>query len=309
MKYISYGALALILMVGMGVSQEKRAVCRYLEQPVDDQTFATFLDFFAVDKNLPFELELINEMEEDGVRWEHISFQSTPAERIFALFYRAAVSGSEKQPAIVFLHGGGARGKDYRRLKIMFQALARDGWSVLAIDMKHFGERNTGLMKTFTEQDKHDKLYNQPSVYLEWVTQTVKDVKRSIDILIEERNVDPQRIGLVGLSRGAIAGTIVGGAEPRLGAVVLLFGGHFDALEREHLPAACPANYIGRISPRPIFAINGTRDTDMIRETSVAPLHALAKVPKTTHWVDRGHGGLTEEDMALMMKWLRENLK
>ena len=94
-----------------------------------------------------------------------------------------------------------------------------------------------------------------------------------------------------------------------LGAIVLLNVGHFDALEREHLPAACPANYIGRISPRPIFAINGTQDTDMIRETSVAPLHALAKEPKTIHWVDRGHSGLTEEELAMMLKWLRENLK
>jgi hypothetical protein len=47
----------------------------------------------------------------------------------------------------------------------------------------------------------------------------------------------------------------------------------------------------------------------MIRETSVEPLYALAKEPKTIHWVDGGHGGMTEEEMALVFKWLRENLK
>jgi dienelactone hydrolase len=308
MKHMSCGALALFLTVGMSLSQEK-PLCPYLAQPVDDQTFQTFLGFFAIDEDLPFNLELIDEKEEDGVRREHISFQSTPAERVFAYFFRPVVVGSGKQPAIIFLHGGIPRAKDARGALRFSQALTRDGWSVLAIDMKHFGERNTGLMTTFTEKDKHDKLYNQPSVYLEWVTQTVKDVKRSIDFLIKERNIDAKRIGLAGISRGAIVATIVGGAEPRLGAVVLLFGAHFDALEREHLPAACPANYIGRISPRPLFAINGTRDADMIRETSVEPLHALAKEPKTIHWVDRGHGGMTEDEIALLFKWLRDNLK
>jgi dienelactone hydrolase len=219
------------------------------------------------------------------------------------------VVGSEKQPAIIFLHGGIPQGKNGRGVKRASQPLTRDGWTVLALDLKHFGERNDGLMTTFTEQDKHDKLYNQASVYLEWVTQTVKDVSRTIDFLVRERNVDPERIGLIGFSRGAILGTIAGAADRRLGAVVNLFGGHFDALEREHLPAACPANYVGRISPRPLFAINGTRDTDMIRETSVEPLYRLAKEPKTLHWTDRGHGRLTEDERTLVLKWLRENLK
>jgi dienelactone hydrolase len=307
-KCIGYSVLASILTVGMSASQEK-AVCPYLVQPVDDHTFETFLGFFATDKNLPFSPEVFETVKEGGIRREHISYQSTPAERIFAYFYRPVVIGAEKQPAIIFIHGGVPQGKDGRGARRIPQALTRDGWNVLAFDLKHFGERNDGLMTTFTEKDKHDKLYNQPSVYLEWVTQTVKDVSRSIDFLLKERNVDPQRIGLVGFSRGAMVATIAGGAERRLGAVVNLYGGHFDALEREHLPAACPANYVGRISPRPLFAINGTRDTDMIEETSVAPLYRLAKEPKTIRWVDGGHAAMTDEDMAVMLKWLRDNLK
>ncbi len=84
---------------------------------------------------------------------------------------------------------------------------------------------------------------------------------------------------------------------------------HFDALERGHLAAACPANYIGRISPRPLLMINGTHDTDHVKETSAEPLYRLAKPPKLILWADTGHQLPTEEHRAALLKWLRENLK
>jgi dienelactone hydrolase len=127
--------------------------------------------------------------------------------------------------------------------------------------------------------------------------------------LVEQRNADPKRIGLVGFSRGAQAGAIAGGAERRLAAVALLHGGHFDRIERGHLPAACPANYIGRISPRPLLMINGNHDTDYLKDTSVLPLFRLANPPKLILWRDTRHGVLTEEDRSAMLQWLKENLK
>jgi hypothetical protein len=102
---------------------------------------------------------------------------------------------------------------------------------------------------------------------------------------------------------------IAGAADRRLAAVAMLYGGHFDALERGHLPAACPANYIGRISPRPLLMINGTRDTDMIKETSVEPLQRLAKQPKTILWAETGHQLPTEEHRSALLRWLQDSLK
>ena len=278
----------------------------WLARPVNDKTFRTYLDFFIYDKKLPFDLRVLNVEEQDGVKKENISFQSTPGVRIFANLYSLMGSTSQKAPALILLHGGSATGKE--GLGVIAGGLARAGFVVIAIDMQHFGQRNTGLLSTFTEQDKHDRLYNQPSEYLAWVTQTVKDVGRSYDLLVFERGVDPKRIGLVGFSRGAIVGTIVGAADRRLSAVALLLGGHFDALEKGHLPAACPANYIGRISPRPLLTINGNYDTDHIKESSVAPLLRLAKQPKQTIWSQTGHQ-LTEEHRAILLQWLRESLK
>jgi dienelactone hydrolase len=182
--------------------------------------------------------------------------------------------------------------------------MARAGWTVLAIDMLYFGERKTDLLQTFSAQEKADKLYNQPSLYLDFTIQTVKDVGRAYDVLVEEFAVPPDQVALLGRSRGAQMAMIAGGAERRFAAVALLHGGHFDALESGHRPAACGANYIGRINPRPLLMINGEADTDYLPDVAVRPLQRLLYRQSTVRWTDASHGIITEEDLGVLVDWL-----
>jgi dienelactone hydrolase len=283
---------------------------QWLSKPVDDRTFTTYLDFFKYDPKVPFNTRAIGtDTSLPGVTRDHLVFDSTPGVKVYGHLYRpqAAAAGG---PSAIMLHGGIASGKDSPGVKVNAQFLARAGWTVLAIDMLYFGQRATDVLTTFTEPEKHERLYNQPSSYLAWVTQTVKDVGRSLDFLVRERKVDPKRVVLIGASRGATVGVIAAAVEQRLRAVAMLYGAHFDALEREHLPAACNANYIGRISPRPLLAINGLHDMDHIKDTSVEPLLKLAKDPKDVIWADTGHqAGLNDELRAKMLQWLQKTVK
>ena len=279
----------------------------WLARPVDDRTFRTHLDFFAYDRRVPFDLKTGATDEEGGVRREHLSLQSTPGVRVFAHLYQPPGATIGKSPLLILLHGGSAAGKD--SLAPAARNLARAGYSVFAMDFQYFGERSSDLLTTFTEREKHERLYNQPPVYLAWVAQAVKDVSRSIDALVEHGRADPKRIGLFGASRGAVVGAIVAGVDRRLAAVVMSYGGHFDLLERGHPAVACPANYMSRISPRPLLMINGTLDTDMVKETSVEPLYRLARPPKQILWTEGGHMAPSEQNRALTLQWLRENLK
>ena len=299
--------MTFVVFVSLGI--EEKPVCEWLKKPVDDSTFKAYLDFFGYDRNLPFETQSIETKEHEGIRKEHLSFISTPGERVYALLYSAVKPSSGKDPFLIFIHGGSALGKDNPRYNVMAGTYVRAGWRIFSIDLKHYGERKTDLFKVFSEKEKHEKLYNNPSAYLTWMIQNVKDVKRSVDFLIEEKNADPERIGLIGRSRGAVVGTIAAGVEVRLSPIVLFYGGHFDLLEREHKGPACPANYIGRISPRPLLMINGTHDADFIKETSVDPMYDLAKQPKKIIWVEGGHGAITDEAQSEMLDWLRKNLK
>jgi len=302
--------LSALFMVATGLDAQERATDQWLAKPVDGSTYQSYVDFFSYDETLPFETTMISSEENEGIVREHLSFQSTPGVRVFANYYRPGGTSNADGPALVVLHGGSAAGKDAGYVEYLVELLVRAGFSALSIDMQYFGERGTDLLTTFTEEDKHEHLYNRPGVYLSWIVQTTKDVSRSFDLLVRERGIDPGRIGLFGISRGAQVSMIAGAVERRLAAVLLLHGGHFDRLETGHLPAACPANYIGRISPRPLLMLNGTLDTDYDMAASIEPLWELAKEPKEIIWVvDGGHMAMEEEHRSGMLKWLRQNVK
>jgi pimeloyl-ACP methyl ester carboxylesterase len=306
--------LALPVVLGLSVAPQTGAPAvptgdQWLAKPVDDKTFNTYLEFFTYDRQLPLDVKVTKVDQDQGVRRERLSFQSTPGVRVTGILFQGSSASGAKPPGLILLHGGGPQGKDTAGVIQTAALFSRAGWSVLSIDLPYFGERSTQLLTTFSDKEKHDHLYNQPSVYLAWVTQAVKDIRRGIDLMVEQRGVDPRRTGIVGASRGAIVATITAGVERRLSPVLLLFAGHFDALETNHQGAACPANYIGRIAPRPLLMVNGTQDSDMIKDRAVEPLFRLAKQPKQIIWTDGGHMFMTEENRASIIQWLREQDK
>ncbi len=281
---------------------------QWLAQPVDDRTFAGYLQFLEYNPDVPFETHILGQDTLNGIVVEHLTFQSTPGERVTARLYHPEAAQSTGR-AVVLLHGGTGQGKDSQWPRHVATLLARAGWTALAIDMKHFGERDTGLLRTFTTQDKNEALYGPPSTYLAWVQQTVKDVGRSLDFLVAERGLDGRRVALIGFSRGAVVGSIVGGADERFAMVALIHGGHQSTNRTApHLPAACPANYIARINPRPLFMINAEVDAFFPKETSVIPLQRLVGEPSEFRWSTGRHGVLAEADYAVLLEWLRENV-
>lgn len=309
-KIISLIAFIILAVLAIQPSSyiQDETGCEWLEKSVDDSTFKTYLEFFVYEKDLLFDLQIIDVTEKEGIRKEHISFQSTRGERIFANFYSTIGPSSEKRPAVILLHGGGFLGKDLPSARFFTERTVRAGWRVLAIDMKYYGERKTDLLTTFGSKEKREKLYNNLPIYLAWVIQTVKDVSRSFDFLVQQKGADPEKISLFGISRGAVVGTIAGAVEQRLKAVMLIHGGH-SSRGIKHMPAACPANYVGRISPRPLLMVNGTKDTIFEKDHAVLPLYDLAKEPKRIIWIEGGHGAISDETQTELRQWMEKYAK
>ncbi|HEX9692059.1 MAG TPA: hypothetical protein VGA22_08170 [Gemmatimonadales bacterium] len=299
-------ATALACMAGAASGQSDRPTDQWLTTPVDPRTFETYLEFFSYEASLSRDRRVTSTEAVEGLTEERLTFVSTPGMKVTARSYR--LSAGTPRGGIVFLHGGTPNGKDSQNVVAHSRVLARAGWAVLAIDLQYFGERNTGLFETFGAQEKADRLYNQPSLYLEFAIQTVKDVGRAYDVLVADYGIDPRKVALVGYSRGAQMGMIAGGADRRLAAVALIHGGHFDALENGHRPAACGANYIGRINPRPLLMINGRADTDYLPAVSVEPLQRLLGRQSTIRWTDASHGIVTEEDLTVLVDWLQNSV-
>lgn len=290
-----------LLPLASSLAAQQWASDAWLRRPVDDATFGAFSSFFTYDAAQPFEMRRRPEATRDGVVRERVSFRTAGEGRVAARITRSARPDAGW---IVFLHGGTGLGKDTPAYTNMQTEFARQGWHVIALDLEHFGERRTGLLTTFTEAEKHDSLYNNRPTHLAWVAQTVKDVGRTVDFLVREERAAPRRIVLVGFSRGAQLAIIAGGAERRFAAVAALFGGHFDAAERGHDAPACPANYIGRIAPRPLLMMNGSTDEDFDPDRSVRPLQRHARAPFDSLWAPVGHVVPTAEMLTRMARWL-----
>jgi dienelactone hydrolase len=301
--------ILLILILTSFASGQNPSGDEWLNKPVDDKTFQTYLDFFSYDTSLSFEETVIGSDEIEGLHRAHFTYQSTSDMHVTSYLYYPVKRDLKSRPAIILLHGGTGSGKDASYNVVYSQQLARAGWTVFAIDLFHFGERNSGLLTKFTEKEKHENLYNKSSAYLTWIIQSVKDIGRAFDFLVNEKEINEDRIGLFGLSRGAQVSMIAAGVLQKFNAVVLYHGGHFDALEHGHSGAACPANYIGRISPNSLLMINGLYDNDYKKDTSVEPLVKLAREPKKIIWTEGGHMFSTEEDHAEIIKWLNKYLK
>ncbi len=139
------------------------------------------------------------------------------------------------------------------------------------------------------------------------VLRTVPEAMIGVDYLLTRSDVDPERIILVGGSLGALFIPAIAACDERIAAAALLFGGgDIEKLMKANLkgagrlaaPAAWiaavllspvePADYIGEISPRPLFLLNGRNDP-RIPSACVRVLEERAGENTTVRWIKAGH--------------------
>ena len=149
----------------------------------------------------------------------------------------------------------------------------------------------------------------------------------AVDYLLRRKDVDPERIILVGGSVGAVFAPAVAATDTRIAAAVMLFGAaDIQALLRANIdtngwlaaPAAWlgavlaspvePAKYVGNIAPRPVFMLNGTGDPRM-PEACSRYLHEAANDPKSIRWIDAGHVNIRSKEFHSLVsrelaRWL-----
>lgn len=92
-------ATTVICLAGAAATAQQKLADEWLAKPVDDRTFKTFLDFFAYDRQLPFDARVIDTSEQEGIKKEHLSFQSTAGVRVFANLYQSTNTDIRKMPA------------------------------------------------------------------------------------------------------------------------------------------------------------------------------------------------------------------
>ena len=130
----------------------------------------------------------------------------------------------KKAPAVIVLH---ILGGDFPLARSFCHVLADRGVVALFLKMPYYGERRPeGSSKRMVAQDPRETAVG--------FTQAVLDIRRAAVFLAQRDDVDPNQLGIFGISLGGITGGLAAGVEPRFNNVCLMLaGGDFGKIAWE----------------------------------------------------------------------------
>jgi len=164
----------------------------------------------------------LGEPEDDGeLKTIRFSFLSEENERVPGIVIHPSHPNTGKLPCVIVLHGTGGS----KEGEILFmKAIAKRGCAAIAIDGRYHGERvknlpgkdhyNQAILSKFKGESKGYPLY--------W--DTVWDLMRLIDIVNARDDLDSDRIGVIGFSKGGIETYFLAAADPRVSVAVPCIG-------------------------------------------------------------------------------------
>lgn len=296
-----------------------------------NQGYQTALPLYQYNKTEPLAVQTNETVDYAESRMTRFSYASANSQRVPALLFMPKNAAKAKPvPCLVMLHG---LGSNKEAMAPLARYAATLGYASLAIDEYAQGERApTPTMDPLSAAVVQQEL-------LTGIPQTVIDVRRGLDYLETCPDIDPKRLGLVGVSLGAIMGCVASGVDTRLKAAVLVSGGGDWSLILQHLaaqgqtvggqkiPAAQnvnwsfisallmpedPLTFAPHIAPRPLLMVNGRKDTTII-PAAAEELYKAASAPANAHaqivWFpDAGHIPAPTLVYPVVQKWLAKNL-
>ena len=124
-------------------------------------------------------------------------------------------TGVAKRPGVIVLH---ILGGDFELSRLFCRALATRGCSALFVKMPYYGPRRPpGVKGRMVSRDPHETVRG--------MTQAVKDVRYATAWLASRPEIDPDQLGIMGISLGGITSALAFTAEPRLQKACLLLAG------------------------------------------------------------------------------------
>ncbi|HEY3056936.1 MAG TPA: dienelactone hydrolase family protein [Thermoanaerobaculia bacterium] len=197
-----------------------------------------------------------------------ITFPSSKGGVVPAYLVRGAARIPARRPAVIFMHWGlGDR-----------HAFLDD-----ALTLSNYGVTSLLIDAPFNRP-------NGPKDENEDLLQAVADVRKGVDLLSARNDVDPKRIGFVGLSYGAHVGALLAAQEPRFRALVLA-GGLASNSEAEKNPALAPYDaekWINKPHTAPIF-LQFARNDEYISRAQADRFIKAASDPAVFKWYEGNH--------------------
>jgi poly(3-hydroxybutyrate) depolymerase len=262
---------------------------------------------FTYDPQAPLDVQEVSRHQEEGVTVIDLTYASPMGGQVPATL--VVPDGAGPFAGMLYEHGMPSTRQQMIPAGV---AYARMGAVVLLIDAPYV-RRPNGAQIDMTERARREQI------------QFIVDLRRGIDLLLSRPEVDPERLGYVGLSYGALMGGLLAGVEDRLEAYVLQGGdgglvSHLNNRnyrtewlsrpeeERRQWVAWMwpiePIHYVGCASPAALLFQNGTLDTSSTPADALRYYEA-GSAPKTIRWYQAGHS-LNTAALQDQVEWLAE---
>jgi len=141
------------------------------------------------------------------------SFETEAGQRVPGILVEPAAPAG-RRAAVIALHGTG--GSKENELPLL-RELAQSGFVAVAIDGRYHGARAPGgkadyadaILRAYRTGQEHPLFFD-----------SVWDVMRLVDWLQTRSDVDPSRLGLIGISKGGIETYLTAAVDPRIAVAV-----------------------------------------------------------------------------------------
>jgi dienelactone hydrolase len=237
------------------------------------QEFYDMLGLWPLPARTPLHATVTGKLARDGYRVEMVHYQSCPGLYVTGnLYLPAVVAGNSKLPAILYVCGHSPRPRDGNKTAYQSHGIwfARHGYVCLVLDTLEMGEI----------AGQHHGTYRESRWW--WISRgyTPAGVEgwngvRGIDYLVERPEVDPERIGVTGISGGGAATYWITCADERVKAAVPVSGladlesyisnrvinGHCDCMFLHNAYQWHFTRIPALIAPRPLLFINSDHDS------------------------------------------------
>lgn len=209
--------------------------------------------------------------------------------------------GDGKRPAVIVLH---ILGGDFALSRVFCNMLAQRGVAALFVKMPYYGPRRD-------PKSPRRMISANPDETVEGMTQAVLDIRRATAWLAARDEVDPEQLGIFGISLGGMTASLSAANEPRLKNVCLLLAGgdlgkvNWDSPDlkkvRGELPKfgvgkedlvkklapIDPVTYAANLRGRRVLMLNA-RDDEVIPRACTESLWSACGEPEIV-WYPGGH--------------------
>ncbi len=243
------------------------------------QEYMDMLGLWPLPEKTPLHATVTGQVEAHGVVVEKIHFQSKPGLYVTANYYRPrTLNGKQRLPAIVYVCGHSGRGRDGNKSAFQDHGFwfANNGYTCLVLDTLQLGEIagiHHGTYGIRGKEPVETRFWWHSAGYTPAGVECWNGV-RAIDYLLTRPEVDPDKIGVTGISGGGAATFWIAAADERVKVAVPVSGmsdlesyvknkvidGHCDCMFLYNTYQWDWTTIAAMIAPRPLLFANSDND-------------------------------------------------